>query len=62
PLFEGLIAAAVQRSKRLFNAPPQETPAEAVVTTTAEKNGDHSKSVKRGGRGELNVAAIELEI
>jgi len=62
PLFEGLIAAAVQRSKRLYNAPSQETPAEAVVTTTVEKNGDHSKSVKRGGRGELNVAAIELEI
>ena len=62
PLFEGLIAAAVKRSKRLHNSPPQETPAQAVVTTMAEKNGDHGTQVKRGGRGELNVAAIELEI
>jgi CTP synthase len=62
PLFEGLIAAAVKHSKRLYGAPVGEEPLQAVVVTPEEKNGDAGKSYRRGGRGELNVAAVELEI
>ncbi|MCW3095912.1 MAG: synthase [Chthonomonadaceae bacterium] len=62
PLFEGLIAAAVKRSQRLYGTPSCEGSAQAVVSAAEEKNGDSSKKFRRGGRGELNVAAVELEI
>lgn len=63
PLFEGLIAAAVQRSKRLYGAAaPAEAPAQAVVTAPEEQNGANGKSHRRVGRGELNVSAVEAEI
>jgi CTP synthase len=62
PLFEGLIAAAAKRSQRLYGTPSCEASAQAVVSAAEEKNGDSSKKFRRGGRGELNVAAVELEI
>lgn len=62
PLFEGLIAAAVKRSQRLYKTQPGQPAAQAVVAASEEKNGDSSRKYRRGGRGELNVSAIELEI
>ena len=62
PLFEGLIAAAVQRSHRHFGKHASEASAQAVVAATEEPNGDNGKKYRRGGRGELNVAAVELEV
>jgi len=62
PLFEGLIAAAVKRSQRLYKTQPGQPAAQAVGAASEEKNGDSSRKYRRGGRGELNVSAIELEI
>lgn len=62
PLFQGLIAAAVERSKRLYGVPPRETPTQAVVTSGEEQNGANGKSHRRTSRGELNVSAVEAEI
>ncbi len=61
PLFEGLIAAAVKRSQRLFETGLPAEPAQAVVTAPEEPNGN-GKGYRRGGRGELNVASAEMEI
>ena len=62
PLFEGLIAAAVQRSHRHYGTPIGGEPAQAVVASAGEKNGDSSKKYRRSGRGELDVTAVEVEI
>jgi CTP synthase len=62
PLFEGLIAAAVLRGPRHYGMLPGETPAQAVVANPEEKNGDNGKTYRRGGRGELNVTAVEMEV
>ncbi|HZP82572.1 MAG TPA: CTP synthase [Chthonomonadaceae bacterium] len=58
PLFNGLIAAAVARSRRLFAPegealPEREPPTEAVVAERPRK------SARSNGRGELSVEAAE---
>jgi CTP synthase len=64
PLFSGLIAAAVERSHRLFAPEDAESaPAasgRAVVKARSGKNRTRSrKPVQTNGRGELNVEAAE---
>jgi CTP synthase len=68
PLFSGLIAAAVQRTQRLFAPDSQpeaetETPTKAVVTSHRRKAANGNGAVHANSRGELNseeAEALEL--